>query len=125
MKSYVRISNCTEDHFVADFGSDLDGDAGTMTDYESIHLDRLLYPYTHYHFNIHSLGPDLVKYVRYIQGIPTGFGGPKPAFRGNPAIRTQPSVTNLLIAESTAANLEYSTLLPAVADLCWDFTSEF
>ena len=125
LKNYVRISNCTIDHVIADVGSDLDNDAGTMTDYESIRLDRLQYPYTCYHFNIHSLGSDLVKYVRYVQGIPTGFGGLQPAFRGNPAIRTQPSVTNLLAAESTAANLEYSTLLPAVTELCWDFTSEF
>ena len=125
LKNYVRLSNCSDDHVIVDAGSELDGDAGTLTDYESIRLDRLLYPYTCYHFNINSLGSTLLKYVRYVQGIPTGFGGLAPAFRGNPDIRTQPSVTNLLAAESTAVNLEYSTLLPAVADLCWDFTSEF
>ena len=103
----------------------MDGDFGTVTDYESVKLDRRLYPYTCYHFNLKTLGPDLVNYVRYIQGIPTGFGGPKPAFRGNPAIRTQPTVTNLLVADSTAADLEYSTLLPAVTELDWDFSNDF
>ena len=106
-------------------GSDLDGDQGTMSDYESVRLDRLLYPYTCYHFDINALGSNLVSYVRHVQGVSTTFGGPKPAFRGNPAIRTQPTVTNLLAAESTAANLEYSTLLPAVTKLCWDFTGDF
>lgn len=125
MKNYIRISNCTDDFVIADIGSDLDGDFGTMTDYESVRLDRLQYPYTYYHFDIKSLGLDLMNYVRYVQGIPTGFGGPKPAFRGNPAIRTQPSVTNLLAAEDTVTNLNYSTMLPAVAKLCWDFTDDF
>ena len=103
----------------------MNGDAGTLSDYESVRLDRRLYPYTCYHFDIQSLGPDLVKYIRYVQGIPTDFGGLKPAFRGDPAIRTQPSVTNLVAADATAANLDYSEMLPALADLCWDFTSEF
>lgn len=125
MKHYVRFSNCVSDYFVADVGSDLDGDAGTVTDYESIRLDRLLYPYTCYHFDLRSLGPDLIKYVRYLQGVSTGFGGPKPAFRGNPVIRTQPTVTNLLAADATTADLEYSTFLPAVTELCWDFTNTF
>ena len=96
-----------------------------MSDYESIQLDRLLYPYTCYHFDINSLGPALVKYIRHVQGISTDFGGPKPVFRGNPAIRTQPSVTSLVASDNTAANLEYSTMLPAVAELCWDFTGDF
>ena len=72
-----------------------------------------------------SLGPALVKYIRYVQGVPADFGGPKPAFRGNPAIRTQPSVTSLLAADATANGLDYSTLLPDVTELCWDFTSDF
>ena len=96
-----------------------------MTDYESIRLDRLLYPYTCYHFDIRSLGPAMIKYVRYVQGISTEFGGPKPAFRGNPAIRTQPSVTSLLAADATSADLDYSSFLPAVTELCWDFTNDF
>lgn len=125
MKHYTRISNCTPDYFIADVGSDLDNDSGTVTDYESIRLDRLLYPYTCYHFDMRSLGPDLLKFVRHVQGVPHGFGGPKPAFRGDPVFRTQPSITNLLAVDSTAAGLEYSTFLPAVTELCWDFVSEF
>ena len=96
-----------------------------MTDYESIGLDRCLYPYTCYHFSLKALGSDLFKYVRHVQGISTGFGGPAPAFRGNPAIRTQPSVTNLIVADSTAADLDYSTMLPAVPELDWDFSNDF
>ena len=96
-----------------------------MTDYESINLDRCLYPYTCYHFSLKALGPDLFKYVRHVQGIATDFGGPQPAFRGNPAIRTQPTVTNLLAADSTAYDLDYSTMLPAVTELDWDFSNNF
>ena len=96
-----------------------------MTDYTSVKLDRRLYPYVCYHFDLKALGPDLMRYVRYVQGIATGFGGPTPAFRGNPAIRTQPSVTNLLTADSTAADLDYSTCLPAVTVLDWDFDVTF
>ena len=125
MQNYTRISNCTPDFVLADIGSDLDGDYGTMQDYVSIKLDRGHYPYTNYHFNLTSLGPKLLQYVRYVQGISTGFGGPKPAFRGNPAIRVQPSVTNLLAAEDTAANMDYSTMLPALTKLQWNFHYDF
>ena len=125
LKNYTRISNCTPDFVIADVGSDLDSDSGTMTDYESVRLDRRLYPYTCYHFALASLGPDLLNYVRYVQGIAVGFGGPKPAFRGNPAIRTQPTVTNLLTANASSADLDYSTMLPAVPKLNWDFEDGF
>ena len=41
---------------IADFGSILDGDRGTMLGMETLLLDRSLYRYNVFHYSITSLG---------------------------------------------------------------------
>ena len=113
LTNYVRLSNQSSDYMIADVGSVLENDAGTMGGHVSIGLDRRLYDYNCYHFNIGSLGTDLASYVRQ-QSAQTGFAV-------SSGIRTQPAITNLLSADDSVATAEYSTLLPDLAVLKWDF----
>ena len=99
---------------IADVGSSLTGDAGTMGSYRSMLLDRKRYKYNCYHYAISSLGDDVRKFIRRSLGTQNNFSG-------STIIRTQPAVTNLLAAEDTHADLDYSTLLPALPVLNWDF----
>ena len=114
LQHYLRFSNVSNEYLIADVGSVLQNDAGTMGGYESITLDRALYKYNCYHFAISSLGTDLVEYLRCLQRT-------QSAFDGAITVRTQPTVTNLLSADDTVAVAEYSTTLPAMPKLNWDF----
>ena len=98
---------------IPDHGSILDGDYGRMLGLEMLLLDRKLYRFNVYHFNISSLGANVMKFIRDVRsGNYPGFGG------GNAIIRTQPQITNLLSSDDT--EYEYS-LLPPVQKLDWDF----
>ena len=113
MKHYVRLSNCTPGFLIADAGSSLEDDAGTMTDYDAMLLDRTNYSYNCYHFSADSLGSALAKLVQ-------DSSLPRSDFVRPAAVRIQPSITNLLASEDT--EIEYSALLPPLAVLDWDFT---
>ena len=110
----MRMSNCTTEHMIADVGSSIAGDAGTMGAYRSMLLDRKQYKYNCYHFAISSLGVDAKQFISRAMCTQNNF-------TGSTVIRTQPIVTNLLAADDTHADLEYSTLLPAMPILNWDF----
>ena len=114
LDNYVRFSNVSAEHVIADVGSELENDAGTMGGYSSINLDRKLYDYNCYHFTFGSLGTDLASYLRLMQSSRTGFTATAP-------IRTQPMVTNLLSANDTALAADYSAMLPDLAVLNWEF----
>ena len=98
---------------IADYGSILDGDRGTMLGMETLLLDRLLYKYNVYHYSVFSLGKKISDFVM------TSRSGKLPRFGGGKDfIRIQPNITNLLSSNDT--EYEYS-LLPPVQTLDWDF----
>ena len=98
---------------IADFGSILDGDRGTMLGMETLLLDRSLYRYNVFHYSITSLGNKISDFVRTCRaGKLPKFGG------GKDIIRVQPDVTNLLSSNDT--EYDYSLLSP-VQVLNWDF----
>lgn len=98
---------------IADVGSALENDPGTMTSYNSMLLDRKEYLYNCYHFSAKSLGPVLLKTV-------LDSAHPRSAFARPAAVRVQPTITNLLADEDSST--DYSTLLPPVTELNWDFS---
>ena len=98
---------------IADYGSILEGDRGTMLGMETLLLDRLLYRYNTFHYSIVSLGNETFDFIQLsLSGKMSKFGG------GNNIIRIQPNITNLLSSDDT--EYEYS-LLPPVQVLDWDF----
>lgn len=113
MKHYVRLSNCTTDFLIADTGSSLNNDVGTMGGYDSILLDRKDYMYNCYHFAAASLGSVLLKTVQ-------ASSQPRSSFAKPATVRVQPVVTNLLAADDTDA--DYTSLLPPLSPLNWDFS---
>ena len=110
---YARLSNVSHRHMIADYGSILDGDRGTMLGMETLLLDRLQYRYNVFHYSLSSLGDKISGYIKSARNaqLPI-FGGGKDKFR------VQPNITNLLSSNDT--EYEYS-LLPPVEVLNWDF----
>ena len=96
MTHYVRFSNVSLDYLIVNFGSSLENDAGYFSSYTSINLDRTLYKYNCYHFDIRSLDSDSLSFVldassKISQTTSSdGFGG------CTPSIIVQPGITNLL-----------------------------
>ena len=119
MINYVRISNVSSAHVIADTGSTLENDHGNVPDYTSMGLDRLLYSYTSYHFSLKSLGNKPYKFIQdslarrdKTKRSAVGFG----AFES--AVRTQPVTTNLLSSEATVHSINSILECPI---LDWDF----
>ena len=83
-----------------------------------MNLDRLLYKYNCYHYNICSLDAESLHFVRTASATiskvtnPAGFGGCVPS------ISVQPKVTNLLSADDTEPD---RTILANVIPLNWEF----
>ena len=98
---------------IADYGSILDGDRGTMLGMETLLLDRLLYKFNVFHYSIFSLGTKISEFIM------NSCSGKFPRFgSGKDFIRVQPNITNLLSSDDT----EYEcSLLPPVQTLDWDF----
>ena len=83
-----------------------------------MNLDRSLYKYNCYHFDVHALDEDSLDYVKTASAklskviSPDGFGGCVPS------ITVQPNVTNLLSADDTEPD---QTILDSVVPLAWEF----
>ena len=119
MINYVRISNVSSSHAIADVGSTLENDHGNVVDHISIGLDRLLYTYNCYHYSLKSLGNKPFKFVKDSLARRDKTKFPAVGFGAyNSLIRTQPTVTNLLSSESTVQSVN-PTLNFLV--LNWDF----
>ena len=98
---------------IADYGSILDGDHGTMLGMETMLLDRKAYRFNVFHYSVFSLGNKLSTYVKAASsGRFSKFGG------GKDEIRIQPRITNLLSSDDT--EYEYS-MLPPVPVLNWEY----
>ena len=92
---------------MADVGSDLDQDVGTMTDYSSIQLDRENYPFTVYHYPLSSVGTAVQEVIL------APFSG----------MRCQPATSPMLTKDLTPSDGTTLSPLSPVTRLNWSFTN--
>ena len=96
-------------YIIADMGSECSSDPGLMSHYSSIRLDRLLYPFTVFHYSTSCLSPKIQRFLN-------------PRF--GTAIRVQPTVTPLYIGDAMSPDVtsdETFPTLPDPANLDWTF----
>ena len=89
-------------------GSELENDAGTMTDYTSINLDRDEYPFKVFHYPLTSIGPKLR------ETLLAPFSG----------VRRQPTTTPMYATDSTTSDGATVSPLPPVSPLNWTFKKD-